>query len=79
MGALVFVYIIEEVAHAHAQNAPLEWLLSIPGLGVVPRPLSKICWLIDICGMSEGQAIVKTAKQSLSQNLETGCPKLAIV
>ena len=23
MGSLVFVYIIEEVGHAHAQNAPL--------------------------------------------------------
>ena len=69
MGALVLVYIIEEV-DAHAQNAHLEWLSSIPRLGVVPRPLRKICWLIDICGMSEGQAIVKKAKQSLSQNLE---------
>ena len=28
MRALVFVYIIEEVAHTHAQNAPLQWLSS---------------------------------------------------
>ena len=40
MRALVFVYIIEEVTHAHVQNAPLEWFLSTPGLGVMPRPLS---------------------------------------
>ena len=26
MRALVSVYIIEEVAQAHAQNEPLEWL-----------------------------------------------------
>ena len=45
MRALIFVYIIEEVAHAHAQNAPLEWFLSTPGLGVVPGLLSRICWL----------------------------------
>ena len=25
MRALIFLYIIEKVAHAHAQNAPLEW------------------------------------------------------
>ena len=37
MRALVLVYIIEEVAHAHAQNAPLEWFSSTPGLGVVPK------------------------------------------
>ena len=45
MGALVFVYISEELAHSHAQNAPLEWFKSEPGLGVVPRLLSEICWL----------------------------------
>ena len=37
MRAHVFVYIIEEVAHAHAQNTPLEWFLSTPGLRVMPR------------------------------------------
>ena len=42
---LVFVYFMEGVAHAHAQNAPLEWFLSIPGLGVEPRVLGEICWL----------------------------------
>ena len=51
MGTLVFVYIIEEVAHAHAQNAPLERLLSIPGLGVVScRPGSwarSAGWVFD--------------------------------
>ena len=47
MKALIFVYnnIIEKVAHTHAQNAPLEWFSSRPGLEVVSRPLSKICWL----------------------------------
>ena len=38
MRAFVFV-IIEEVAHAHAQNAPLEWFLSTTGLRVVARLL----------------------------------------
>ena len=51
MRALIFVYIIEdyiieEVAHAHVQNAPLEWFLSTPGLGVMPRLLREICWLL---------------------------------
>ena len=32
--ALVFVYIIEQVAHAHSKNTPLEWFSSTPGLGV---------------------------------------------
>ena len=45
MSALVFVYITEEVAHAHAQNIPLKWFSSIPGLGVLPRLSSEICWL----------------------------------
>ena len=30
MRALVSVCIKEEVSHAHAQNAPLEWFLSTP-------------------------------------------------
>ena len=41
----VFVSIIEEDAHTHVQNAPLEQFLSITGLQVVLRLLSKICWL----------------------------------
>ena len=45
MRALVFIYMIEEVAHAHAQNAPLEWFPSTPGLGIVLRLLNKVCWL----------------------------------
>ena len=28
MKALLFIYIIEEVDQAHAQNTPLEWFLS---------------------------------------------------
>ena len=28
MRALIFVYIVEEVVHAHVQNAPLEWFSS---------------------------------------------------
>ena len=43
--ALVFDYIKEEGAHAHAQNAPLEWFSATPGLGVMQRLLSKIWWL----------------------------------
>ena len=43
--ALIFVYIIEDVAHAHVQNTPLERFLSILGLGVMSRLLSEICWL----------------------------------
>ena len=39
MRALVFVCNIEEVAHAHAQKAPLEGFLSIPGLGIVSKML----------------------------------------
>ena len=39
---LVFVYIKEEDAHAHAQNTPIEQFLSISGLGVVSRLLSEI-------------------------------------
>ena len=31
---VIFVDSIDEVAHTHAQNAPLEQFLSIPGLGV---------------------------------------------
>ena len=45
MRAPVFVYIIEQVAYAHAQNVPLEWFLSTTGLGAVARLLSEICWL----------------------------------
>ena len=45
MRAVVFVYNIEEVAHAHAQSAPFEWFSSTPGLGVVSRLLSETCWL----------------------------------
>ena len=30
MRPLAFVYIIEKVAHAHAQNSPLEWFSSTP-------------------------------------------------
>ena len=45
MRALIFVYIIEKVAHAHAQNALLEWFWSTSGLGVVSRLLGEICWL----------------------------------
>ena len=45
MRTLVLVYIIEEAAHALAQNAPLQWLSSNTGLGVVHRLLSEICWL----------------------------------
>ena len=45
MRALVFVYNIEEVAHAHAQNEPFVWFSSTPGLGVVSSLLSEICWL----------------------------------
>ena len=46
MRALIFVYIyiIEEVAHSHAQSTALEWFSSTPGLVVVLRLLSKICW-----------------------------------
>ena len=50
MTALVFVYIMEVVSLAHAQNTPLEWFLSTPGLGVVLRLLlSEICWLHIRC------------------------------
>ena len=42
---LVFFDIIEEVAHANAQNAPLEWFSSASGQAVMPRLLSEICWL----------------------------------
>ena len=42
MRALVFVYIIKEVAHAHAQKATIEWLSSTPGLGVMLRLLSEM-------------------------------------
>ena len=41
MRAMVFVYIIEEVAHANVHNAPLEWFSSAPGQGVAPRLLSE--------------------------------------
>ena len=40
-GSCIKVYIIEEVAHTHAQNASLEWFWSTPGLGVVPRLLRE--------------------------------------
>ena len=45
MRTIVFVYIIKEVAQAHAHNAPLEWFSSTPGQVVIPRLLSEICWL----------------------------------
>ena len=35
MRTLVFVYIIEEVVHAHAQNAPFECFLSVSALSRV--------------------------------------------
>ena len=41
--ALIFVYIIEEVAHAHVQNALLERFSSTHGLGVMRRLLNEIC------------------------------------
>ena len=34
---VIFIYIIEEVARAHAQNAPLERFLSITGLEIESR------------------------------------------
>ena len=43
MRAVVFVYIIGEVAHAHAQNTALRGFSSTPGLGVMPRLLREIC------------------------------------
>ena len=46
MRGLVFDYIVEKIAHANAQNAPLELFWSTPGLGVVQRLLSEVCWLI---------------------------------
>ena len=33
------------VAHAHVQNAPLEWLTSKTNLRVMSRLLSENCWL----------------------------------
>ena len=45
MRALIFVYIMKEFAHTHAQDTPLEWFLSTPGQGVMPRLLSETCWL----------------------------------
>ena len=55
MRALVFVYIIENVAHAHAQNAHIERFSSTPGLGVVPRHVERdqlVAYLvINICGL----------------------------
>ena len=48
MRALGFVYIIEKVAHAHAQNAPHE-CVSTPWLEAVPGLLSEICWLRIRC------------------------------
>ena len=45
MRALIFVYIIEEVAHVHVPNTTLEWLSSKTGVGVMPGLLSEICWL----------------------------------
>ena len=43
MGALVYVYIMGEVVHAHAHNAQID--SSKTGLGVVSKLLSKSCWL----------------------------------
>ena len=45
MRAIVFLNVIEVVAHALAQNVPLEWFTSTIGPGVAPRLLSEICWL----------------------------------
>ena len=45
MRALIFVYIIEGVAHTHAQNVPLGWVLPKTGPEVMSRLLSEICWL----------------------------------
>ena len=42
---LIFVYIMEEVAHAHAQNAPLDWFLTTPVQDLLVAYLS-----IDIHG-----------------------------
>ena len=50
--AVIFAYVIEEVAHAHAQNAPLKWFSSTPGLGVaeaVEQDLLVVYLVIDIC------------------------------
>ena len=62
MMAIVFVCIIEEVAPAHLQNTPCGWFLSTPGLGVVPRLLSKMCWF----------HVVTTAVPGYSAKTESG-------
>ena len=47
MRTLANVYIIEDVADAHAQKSPLERFLAIPGLRAVFMQLSEIwCLLI---------------------------------
>ena len=43
MRTVVYAFVIEEVANAHAQNASLERFFSIPGLELVSRLLSEIC------------------------------------
>ena len=64
MRPLVFVYILEEVAHTHARNAPQEWFSSTSGLGVTQRLLSEICWaqyypVIDIRDIERISSLTK--------------------
>ena len=47
MRAIIFVYIIEKVAHAHAKNAHFEWFSPTPGR-LVGYPA------IDICDIRKG-------------------------
>ena len=60
MRALIFAYIKEEVAHAHAQNGPLERFLSTPVLArcraeAVERILLVAYLVIDICAVTTDQ------------------------
>ena len=64
MRALIFVYIIEEVTHAHAQTAPHEWFLSIPGLEVMPRLLSEI-GILFVSTYTTGYLYFKVVRKGL--------------
>ena len=68
MRALIYVYIIQEVPHAHAQNTTLERFSSRTGLGVVPRLLSEICWLcnllINIRGHTETESSIHLLRET---------------
>ena len=70
MMTLIFVYIIEEVAHAHAQNAPLEHFFVNIWAGspvqAVKQDLLVVYPVIAICGYMNARGLLSRKGGSCS-------------